>query len=51
MGVRRGIDCKKAGCISLIDANLEGQVGVNKFKLYKVSHLSVCKPRDFRFAG
>jgi len=34
MGVRRGIDRKKAGCRSLIDANLEGQVGVNKFKLY-----------------
>jgi len=34
MGVRRGIDRKKVGCRSLIDANLEGQVGVNKFKLY-----------------
>jgi len=34
MGVRRGIDRKKAGCRFLIDANLEGQVGVNKFKLY-----------------
>jgi len=35
MGVRRGIDRIKVGCRSLIDANLEGQVGVNKFKLYK----------------
>jgi len=34
MGVKRGIDRKKVGCRSLIDANLEGQVGVNKFKLY-----------------
>jgi len=34
MGVRRGIDRKKVGRRSLIDANLEGQVGVNKFKLY-----------------
>ena len=34
MGVRPGIDRKKVGCRSLIDANLEGQVGVNKFKLY-----------------
>ena len=34
MGVRRGIDRKKVGCRSLIDANLEGQVGVNKFELY-----------------
>ena len=34
MGLRRGIDRKKVGCRSLIDANLEGQVGVNKFKLY-----------------
>jgi len=34
MGVRRGIDRKKVGCRSLIDAYLEGQVGVNKFKLY-----------------
>jgi len=36
MGVRRGIDRKKVGCRSLIetDANLEGQVGVNKYKLY-----------------
>ena len=34
MGVRRGIDRKKVGFRSLIDANLEGQVGVNKFKLY-----------------
>ena len=33
MGVRRGIDRKKLGCRSLIDANLEGQVGVNKFKI------------------
>jgi len=33
MEVRRGIDRKKVGCRSLIDANLEGQVGVNKFKL------------------
>ena len=37
MGVRRGIDRKKVGCRSLIDANLEGQVGVNKFELYKTS--------------
>ena len=37
MGVRRGIDRKKVGCRSLIDAYLEGQVGVNKFKLYKGS--------------
>jgi len=36
MGVRRGIDRKKVGCISLIDANLEGQVGVNKFELYNI---------------
>ena len=35
MGVRRGIDRKKVGCRSLIDAYLEGQVGVNKFKLYE----------------
>jgi len=35
MGVRRGIDRKKVGCRSLINANLEGQVGVNKFKLYQ----------------
>ena len=35
MGVRRGIDREKVGCRSLIDANLEGQVGVNKFKLYR----------------
>ena len=35
MGVRRGIDRKNVhGCRSLIDANLEGQVGVNKFELY-----------------
>ena len=34
MGVRRGIDRKKVGCRSLIDAFLEGQVRVNKFKLY-----------------
>jgi len=34
MGEMRGIDRKKVGCRSLIDANLEGQVGVNKFKLY-----------------
>jgi len=34
MGVRRGIDRKKVGCRSLIDANLEGQVGVNKIELY-----------------
>jgi len=34
MGVRRGIDRTKVGCKSLIDANFEGQVGVNKFKLY-----------------
>jgi len=34
MGVRPFIDRKKVGCRSLIDANLEGQVGVNKFKLY-----------------
>ena len=34
MGVRRGIDRKKVECRSLIDAYLEGQVGVNKFKLY-----------------
>jgi len=27
MGVRRGIDRKKVGCRSLIDDNLEGQVG------------------------
>jgi len=37
MGVRRGIDRKKVGCRSLIDANLEGQVGVNKFKLHVYS--------------
>jgi len=36
MGVRRGIDRKKVGFRSLIDANLEGQVGVNKFKLYLI---------------
>jgi len=36
MGVRRGIDRKKVGCRSLIDANLKGQVGVNKFELYIV---------------
>jgi len=36
MGVRRGIDCKKVGCRSLIDANLEGQVGVNKFEQYYI---------------
>ena len=35
MRVRRGIDREKVGCKSLIDAYLEGQVGVNKFKLYK----------------
>ena len=45
MGVRRGIDRKKVGCRSLIDANLEGQVGVNKFEQYleintKTLHLS-----------
>ena len=34
MGVRRGIDRKKVGCRSLIDANMEGQVGVNKFGQY-----------------
>ena len=34
MGVRRGIDRKKVGYRQLIDANLEGQGGVNKFKLY-----------------
>ena len=34
MGVKRGIDHKKVGCRSLIDAYLEGQVGLNKFKLY-----------------
>ena len=39
MGVRRGIDRKKVGCRSLIDANLEGQVGVNKFKLYILTTL------------
>jgi len=33
MGVRRDIDRKKVRCRSLIDANLEGQVGVNKFEL------------------
>jgi len=38
MGVRRGIDRKKVGCRSLIDAYLEGQVGINKFKLYFVSN-------------
>ena len=37
MGVRRDIDRKKVGCRSLIDANLEGQVGVNKFELYIAS--------------
>jgi len=31
----RCIDRKKVGFRSLIDANLEGKVGVNKFKLYK----------------
>ena len=36
-GVRRGIDRKKVGCRSLIDANLEGQVGVNKIKLYHLT--------------
>ena len=36
MGVRRGIDRKKMGCRSLIGANLEGQVGVNKFQLYLI---------------
>jgi len=35
MGVRRDIDRKKVGFRSLKDANLEGQVGVNKFKLYQ----------------
>ena len=34
VGVRRGIDRKKVGCRSLIDANLEGQVGVIKFEQY-----------------
>jgi len=38
MGERRGIDRKKVGCRSLIDANLEGQVGVNKFKLNYSGH-------------
>ena len=41
MGVRRGIGRKKVGCRSLIDANLEGQVGVNKFELYSVSKLAI----------
>jgi len=41
MGVRSGIDRKKVGCRSLIDANLEGQVGVNKFKLYLSNKCSV----------
>jgi len=40
MGVRRGIDRKKVGCRSLIYAYLEGQVGVNKFKLYRLLFLS-----------
>jgi len=39
MRVRRGIDRKKVGFRSLIDANLEGQVGVNKFKLYMFTFL------------
>ena len=39
MGVRRGIDRTTVGCRSLIDANLEGQVGVNKFKLY--THVNI----------
>ena len=55
MGVRRGIDREKVGCRSLIDANLEGQVGVNKFELYKnISTLldwccSTCVWLDSRF--
>ena len=46
MGVRRGIDRKKVGCRSLIDANLEGQVGVNKFKLY-----NIIKYANTKFSG
>jgi len=34
--VRRGINRKKVGSRSLIDAYLEGQVGVNKIELYCV---------------
>ena len=41
MGVRRGIDRKKVGCRSLIDDNLEGLVGVNKFKLYCTLNVGV----------
>ena len=43
-GVRRGIDRKKVGCRSLIDANLDGQVGVNKFKLYRCKTLLWVNP-------
>jgi len=39
IGIRRGIDRKKVECRSLIDANLEGQVGVNKFEQYQVMRL------------
>ena len=42
MGVRRGIDRKWVGCRSLIDANLEGQVGVNKFKIYDLVNTKDC---------
>ena len=41
MKVRRGIDRKKVGCRSLIDAYLEGQVGVNKFKLHIYKHVYI----------
>ena len=43
MGVRRGIDRKKVGCRSLIDAYLEGQVGVNKFEQYDIIGLQETK--------
>ena len=47
MGVRRGIDRKKVGCRSLIDANLEGQVGVNKFELYKAKCTKAAQNSQF----
>jgi len=47
MGVRRGIDRKKVGCRSLIDANLECQVGVNKIKLYRLSYFVSSEFHDF----
>jgi len=43
MGVRRVIGRKKVGCRSLIDANLEGQVGINEFKLYIIEIMKQLK--------